>query len=174
MAKFAVAMLSIAGLYAGSASAAAEVSVTWQEPESYQDIRPSNQSRTSFREMVFKDMEAYIAELAETLPDGQKLSMTVTDLDLAGEVWPASFLGGVGGADIRLVKPLYIPRMHFSYTLTDATGKTLQSADVKLKDMAFMDRGSRINRRSENLTYEKAMIKDWFEKTLEQTAATPQ
>mgnify|MGYP001492863652 CR=1 FL=1 len=108
--------------------------------------------------------------------NGREKTVTATELgedDLVAVVVTAK-QGGVGGADIRLVKPLYIPRMHFSYTLSDASGATLQSADVKLKDMSFMDRGTRINRRSENLTYEKAMIRDWFEKTLEQTAATPQ
>ncbi|WP_018982839.1 DUF3016 domain-containing protein [Salinimonas chungwhensis] len=171
MAKFAIAILGLAGLFSGASGAAADVKVTWQEPESYQDIRPSNQSRSSFREMVFSDMEAFINELATALPDDQTFSITVTDMDLAGEVWPASFLGGVGAADVRLVKPLYIPRMQFSYALTDAQGDTLQSGDVKLKDMAFMNRGTRINRRTENLTYEKAMFRDWFEKTVEQTAA---
>tara|TARA_B100002003_G_C14064169_1_gene512173 strand:- start:336 stop:863 length:528 start_codon:yes stop_codon:yes gene_type:complete len=166
-----IATLLAAGLMYQPVMAAAEVKINWHEPDSYQDIRPSNQSRSSFRKMVFADLEQYMTKLAEDLPDGQTLSMTVTDLDLAGEVWPASLLGGMGGADIRLVKPVYIPRMSFSYTLKDASGSVLQNAEVKLKDMAFMDRGTRASRRAENLTYEKAMLKDWFEKALEQTAS---
>ena len=165
------ATLLAAGLLNQPAMAAADVEINWQEPDSYQDIRPSNQSRASFRKMVFSDLEQYMSKLAEDLPDGQTLLMTVTDLDLAGEVWPSSLLGGMGGSDIRLVKPVYIPRMSFSYTLKDAGGNVLQNADVKLKDMAFMDRGTRASRRAENLTYEKAMLRDWFEKTLEQTAS---
>lgn len=165
------ATLLAAGLINQPVMAAADVEINWQEPDSYQDIRPSNQSRASFRKMVFSDLEQYMSKLAEDLPDGQTLFMTVTDLDLAGEVWPSSLLGGMGGSDIRLVKPVYIPRMSFSYTLKDAGGSVLQNADVKLKDMAFMDRGTRASRRAENLTYEKAMLRDWFEKTLEQTAS---
>lgn len=165
------AVLALAtGLISGPASAA-QVSVTWQDPDSYRDIHPSNQSRQSFRKMIFADFEEYLTELAEQLPEDQVLKITVTDLDLAGEVWPSSFVGGMGGTDVRLVKPVYIPRISFSYTLTDGSGNTLQNAQVKLKDMAFMDRGVRTNRRYRNLSYEKAMIKDWFDKTLEQTAA---
>ncbi|QPG05259.1 DUF3016 domain-containing protein [Salinimonas marina] len=167
--SFAVLALT-SGLIGGPASAA-QVNVTWQDPDSYRDIQPSNQSRQSFRKMIFADFEKYFTKLAEQLPAEQVLTMTVTDLDLAGQVWPSSFLGGMGGTDVRLVKSVYIPRISFSYTLTDGAGNTLQDAQVKLKDMAFMDRGVRTNRRYRNLSYEKAMIKDWFDKTLEQTAA---
>lgn len=160
----------VAASLLSGAAAAAQVEVTWQDPDSYQDIRPSNQSRVSFRKMVFADLEEYLAKLAEALPENQTLSLTVTDLDLAGQVWPSSFLGGSGGTDIRLVKSVYIPRMTFSYALNDDGGNTLQSAQVKLKDMSFMDRG-RVNRNFENLSYEKAMLKDWFDKTMQQTAA---
>lgn len=174
MVKYSCLLMGLLGLCSVPVQAAAEVKITWQDPDSYRDIQPSNQSRISFRNRVFADIEEFLGELAEDLPDGQVLSLTVTDMDLAGEVWPASFFGGMGGTDIRLVKPLYIPRMQFSYTLQGADGATLQSADVKLKDMAFMDRATRLRSRYQNLSYEKTMLKDWFEKTIEQTAATYQ
>ncbi|WP_218352308.1 DUF3016 domain-containing protein [Alteromonas lipotrueiana] len=170
MYKFVAVLALASGLINGPANAA-QVEVTWQDPDTYQDIHPSNQSRQSFRKMIFSDFEEYFGKLAEDLPEDQTLSLTITDLDLAGQVWPSSFVGGIGGTDIRLVKSVYIPRINFVYTLTDASGNTLQSAEVKLKDMGFMDRGVRTNRRYSNLSYEKAMFKDWFDKTLEQTAA---
>ena len=143
--------------------AKAEVEITWENPEKYRDVRPTNESRKRFRENTFKKLDTYIADLAEQLPDGQKLQLTVTNLDLAGQVWPASFVGlGHGASDVRLIKSIDIPRMEFSYKLLDKTGQVVQEAVVKLKDMSFQNRHNQFFG-SESLRYEKNMLKDWFE-----------
>ncbi|MFT5675278.1 MAG: hypothetical protein ACI808_001208 [Paraglaciecola sp.] len=143
-------------------SAKAEVEITWQNPEKFRDVKPANDSRKRFRERTFKKLDEYFVELAERLPDGQKLLITVDDLDLAGQVWPASFVGlGHGSSDVRLIKSIDIPRMSFQYKLEDMSGEVLQEAEVKLKDMSFQDRHNPFFR-SENLRYEKNMLRDWF------------
>lgn len=153
---------------------AAEVSVTWQDPDSYRDIDPANQSRSAFRKSVFTQFEAYFAELAEDLPDDAKWDITVTNVDLAGQVWPASFVGvGSAAGDVRMVKRVDIPRIAFSYTLKDASGTVLKSADVSLKDMAFMERVS-ARSGNDNLRYERYMLKDWFEEELGDSQLTSQ
>ena len=144
---------------------AAQVEITWEDPESYADVKPSNESRVRFRERTFKNIEEYFAELAEKLPDDQTLSITVTDLDLAGQVWPSQFVGlGNSTGDVRLIKQIDIPRMKFSYTLSDSSGNVIQSDDVNIKDMGFMD-SITVHRNHEGLVYEKAMIKDWYDDT---------
>ena len=149
-------------LFAAQAGAAATVEVTWENPKDYTDVKPSNESRKHFRNRVFKRLDEHFAKLAEKLPDGQMLQIKVTDLDLAGQVWPASFVGfGSGGSDVRLIKRIDIPRMEFSYKLLGADKQVIQEADVKIKDMAFQDR-LRSGFRDEPLRYEKHMIKDWF------------
>ncbi|MDP5032030.1 MAG: DUF3016 domain-containing protein [Paraglaciecola sp.] len=141
----------------------AEVEVNWQNPESYRDVRPTGESRKRFREHTFAELQDYIVKLAEQLPQGQKLTLNVTNLDLAGQVWPASFVGlGHSTNDVRVVKNIDIPRMSFSYTLTNKAGEIVQQAEVDLKDMAFMDRANRFFD-SENLRYEKNMLKSWFD-----------
>ncbi|MFT4939111.1 MAG: hypothetical protein ACI88A_002144 [Paraglaciecola sp.] len=143
-------------------AAKAEVEITWQNPEEFRDVKPSNDSRIRFREKTFKELDEYLLELAERLPDGQKLLITVDDLDLAGQVWPASFVGlGTGGSDVRLIKSIDIPRMSFQYKLLDESGKVVQEAEVKLKDMSFQDRHNPFFA-SESLRYEKNMLRDWF------------
>ena len=143
--------------------AKADVEITWENPKEFRDVKPTLQSRTKFREQSFSKLEEFITELAEDLPDGQKLTMTVTNLDLAGEVWPSSFVGmGNAGGEVRVVKQIDIPRMTFSYSLIDTKGKVLHSADeVNLKDMSFMDH-STIRFKNDSLKYEKKMIEDWF------------
>jgi hypothetical protein len=156
-------ILGALSLLSQTAYSKAEVEINWQNPEKYRDVQPTMQGRKSFREQTFADLQEYIEKLAENLPDGQKLLMTVKNLDLAGQVWPASFVGlGNSSSDVRVVKSIDIPRMRFDYQLLDKTGQVLRQAEVDLKDMAFMDRSNRLFS-SENLRYEKNMLKSWFE-----------
>ena len=152
---------------------AAEVKVTWEKAEKYTDVRPANESRKRFRERTLASLEEHIVELASELPDSQTLSMTVTNVDLAGQVWPSQFVGfGVGAAnDVRIIQRVDIPRMTFSYTLSDENGAIISSADeVQLKDMNFMESNIRQSR-SDSLRYEKLMLEDWFDDTFAQSVA---
>ncbi len=149
-------------LSASQSVAKADVEIVWENPKDYTDVRPTTESRVKFRESTFKKLEEYVNKLAEDLPDGQTLSMKVTNLDLAGQVWPASFVGfGNGGTDVRLVKGIDIPRMEFSYTLKEADGSIAQENEVKIKDMNFQHRHNPFFR-SEPLRYEKNMLRKWF------------
>lgn len=139
------------------------VSVTWINPKKFTDIKATNEVRTRFRNRTMKKLHKYMDELAQDLPEGQMLKFNVTDLDLAGRVWPGHFVGFDSASDVRIVKQIEIPRMNFSYELVDATGFVVKSGEKNLKDMAFLDRINGI-RRSDSLRHEKTMIKRWFKK----------
>src|SRR5690606_26810573 len=68
------------------AAQAGEVSVQWQQPEKFTDIRPVNDTRKAYRERILRKFDSFFAELADRLPEGYKWEVTVTDLDLAGDV----------------------------------------------------------------------------------------
>lgn len=141
----------------------AEVEINWEKPEKYRDVKSTAIPRSKFREQTFAQLQTYLEKLAERLPSDQKLLLNVTNLDLAGQVWPASFVGlGISGSDIRVVKSIDIPRMTFTYKLEKNSGELVQEGDVELKDMSFMDRPNRFFS-SESLRYEKNMLKNWFE-----------
>ena len=74
-------------------TAQSKVEIKWDKPEKFRDVRASNESRKRFRDSTFERIDEYMNELALTLPDNKKLLMKVTDLDLAGQVLPASFIG---------------------------------------------------------------------------------
>ncbi len=144
-----------------------EVEIEWVKPEKYRDVRSSNESRKRFRENTFEHINEYMNKLALALPDNNKLLIKVSDLDLAGRVLPASFIGlGTGGADVRVVKSIDIPRINFSYQLLDSSGQVLQEAEVELKDMSFLDHSNR-SFKSDSLRYEKSMLQRWFKKEFE-------
>jgi len=165
-----IALSTMAILIAGlsqPALAKAGVKVKWQNPDKYTDVRAANESRIRYRERVFHQLDEYWQKLADKLPDGQTLNVTVTNLDLAGQVWPGTFIGLDTTSDVRLIKRIDIPRIKFSYTLTDANGKVLKQADEDIKDMAFQDRTNTFFH-DDPLRYEKNMIRDWFEDTFKE------
>jgi hypothetical protein len=149
----------ITALAAVGTACAGQAKVTWQDPDSYTDIREGNDLRVSFRQTLFSDFELVFADLAKQLPDGYVFDVTVIDVDLAGEVNPMHF--GLW-QDIRVIKPLYWPRMSFDYKLTDGTGQMLVSGHEDIKDMTFFDRGFHF--RLTRFSFEERMLRDWFRK----------
>lgn len=141
------------------------IKVEWKDAEKFRDVRPANESRKRFRESVLKQLEEHIVAKGNELPEGQLLEITVSDLDLAGQVWPSGFVGiGNAGGDVRLIKDVDIPRMELSYLLKDQGGQVLKSETVKIKDMSFMQNSS-LRYRNDRLRYEKKMFDDWFRRT---------
>lgn len=146
------------------------VQITWKDPKSFTDVRPSNESRKRFREKTFELLEEHLEKLSSKLPEGQSLTMTVTDLDLAGRVWPGTFIGMDSAGDVRLIKRVDIPRMSFSYKLLDANGDVVKEGEESIKDMGFQERIHRYFK-SDRLRYEKTMIADWFNDTFPELIA---
>lgn len=156
-----VALFASPVVFSSDEVQADKVAVVWESPEDYSDVRPVNQSRKRFLEQTLNRLEEHFAELGGQFPDRYQWNLTVTNLDLAGEVWPSSFVGlGQSGNDVRVIKDIDIPRITFSYQLTDA-GQVVKEADVELKDMGFMQRSLR-GFDSEPLRYEKRMLDEWF------------
>jgi hypothetical protein len=172
MNKLAVVLLSsVAILMSTQVFSQAKVDITWKDVDEYTDVRPTNESRTRFKERIFKQLNEYLVELANRLPEGQTLQITVNNLDLAGQVWPASFVGfGSGANDVRLIKSIDIPRIAFSFELLGSDGSVLQQGEQSLKDMSFQDRHNPFFS-SENLRYEKNMLRMWFNEQFPQEVA---
>lgn len=154
-----VSVLSVAAFALGAAQTnAAEVKVDWHEPGKYRDVKEANGSDSRFKKRVFKEFEEHFTELAADLPADQTLSLKVTNVDLAGDI---RFRGA---QEYRLVKDLYIPRMSFSYQLTDKQGQSIKQDKVEVKDMSFLSRSMPKHKRG-LINYEKRMLTEWFEET---------
>lgn len=136
---------------------AAEAKVQWQDFKTYRDVTPANQTRKSFHQHVAKSLEKHIAKQAKKLPKDQTLKLTVTDVDLAGDV-------DFGMQEVRVVKSIFYPRIKFDYQVLDKQGNPLSQGKADLKDMRFLDRiGST---RSESFKHEKRLITDWIDDEL--------
>lgn len=143
------------------------VHILWKSPKKYRDVRPSNQSPSSFREHVFNEFDEKLESLANDLPQGFILSLEVTNVDLAGNVsfgGLSSSIGGnfgTGAGDIRVIERAFIPSMKFRYRILDENGNEVFSADEKIKDTSFLQTSLR-RERERPFVYEKRMLERWY------------
>ena len=139
---------------------AADVNVTWTNPDKYRDIHAGNGSKSHFRKSMFKDLEKHIAKLAEGLPANQTLVIEVTDIDLAGDV----HFGGV--RQLRIVKDIYYPRFEFEFKLLAADDTVILTKKENIKDMGFMS-NTHMKYRNKSLGFEKQLLDEWFKDAFE-------
>ncbi|WP_423185520.1 DUF3016 domain-containing protein [Alishewanella sp. d11] len=142
---------------------AAEVTVNFEHPEKYTDIKPTNDSKSRYQERVLKAFEGFFTDYAAKVPEGYTWQVTVTDIDLAGDV---DYFAGATGQPLRIVKDLYSPAIRFTHSLKDSSGKEVLAGEERLRDMGFMHSVSKVSSRNE-FEYEKNMLDEWFTKTIQ-------
>lgn len=139
---------------------AATVKVDWQDPDNYTDVRAPDTAPEKYRQHAFTQLDETFATLAAKLPDGQTLSIQVTDLNLAGVVEFSHTI------NTRVVRRTDFPSIHFSYQLLDADSSLVKSGNEELKE-TFFRRDLKDNRRlSTSFMWEKEMIEKWFNEAL--------
>jgi hypothetical protein len=141
-------------LSATAAQAAGQVSVRFVEAEKFTDIGWS----TSDREANLKTIERHLQALGQRhLADGQTLQLEITDVDLAGAVWPMRRSGN----EVRVLRGAADwPTVTLRYVLA-AGGQPLKSGEARVADMNYTfhlpSYGS-----GEPLRHEKQMLDAWF------------
>jgi len=142
--------------------APARTEVVFEKPETFTDVKDGDFGTDKGRDSILAEIKTFIVDRADkALPAGQKLVVTFTDIDLAGEYEPWR---GPQFSDVRIVKSIYAPRFKFSYKVTDATGKTVKEGNEDIRDLAF-DMRLTIDRQ-DPLRFEKDILKDWIGSTL--------
>jgi hypothetical protein len=145
-----------------AAVAPARTEVTFSHPENFTDVKDSYIPTDSGRDEILGRLRDYIvAQAAPLLPAGSTLSMTFTDVDLAGDYEP--WHGGQL-ADIRIVKSIYPPAFKFTYSVTAADGRVLAHGDQSIRDLGFDLRP--VFDSSDSLHFEKAFLGDWIHSNL--------
>jgi hypothetical protein len=139
-------------------TAAPKAQVVFASPEKYSDIRDGFTSTEMGEKAVLDQIRDYVVKRAnEVLPAGQTLTVTFTDIDLAGDFEPWR---GAQAMDIRIVKDVYPPRMDLEFKLTGADGAVIKEGKRQLRDLAFL---GKINlNREDPLRHEKNLLDDWF------------
>ncbi|HAW94489.1 MULTISPECIES: DUF3016 domain-containing protein [unclassified Arsukibacterium] len=141
----------------------AELALSWQAPEKFTDVRTANDSRSRFLERVQRNFEQVFQEMADKLPKGYSWQITVTDVDLAGEV---DYFATNTGQAIRVIKEVNSPAIRFNHLLRDQYGEEVVSGEERLRDMSFMT-GMTPRSHAPEFAFEKAMLQDWFKTELQ-------
>jgi hypothetical protein len=91
----------------------------------------------------------------------ENLELRVLDVDLAGreEWWHGH------SYDLRVMRDITWPRIEVEYVWSDAAGALLGQGRERITDMNYLSRSTYVRfRSSDRLPYEKAMLRDWFER----------
>lgn len=136
----------------------ARAEVNFFEPQKFTDVKDSQMG--DFERTTYLDsIRDHLLEQAKYyVPEGHKLSVTFTDIDMAGDFEPWR---GPRFDDIRIVKDIYPPRVSLAFRLTDAEGNVVKEGKRELRDLAFM---MKINMsfRDDPVRHEKGLLDDWL------------
>ena len=161
----AIAPLLLIGLQAAPAAAsktrtptASRAEVTFVNPEKFTDAADGERGSDWGRDGNLEALKEHIERRASVyIPEGQKLKVKITDVDLAGEIEPWR---SPNFRDVRIVKDIYFPRIELTFQLVDATGAVIKEGTRRLSDMAFL---TTIHLdRSDPLVYDKGLLDDWM------------
>lgn len=142
-------------------AAARRVQVIYVHPEKFVDLKDAYYPRDAARQAYLDELERHIRRRAGTrVPDGQQLTVRVSQIDMAGSFEP--WRGHAG--HVRIVRDVYPPRIDLDFVLSAANGKVVKSGARKLRDLSFLGRPGLYG--TDALRYEKALVDDWLESEL--------
>ena len=151
-------MAAVVGVRAADAKVAPRAAVTFVDPDKFTDAADGYRGSDYGRDANLSELKTHIERKANSyVPEGQRLEVTITDVDLAGEIepWRSPQM-----QDVRIVKEIYTPRIDLSFKLLDASGAVVKEGKRQLRDMNYM---MNINpNRNDSRVYEKALLDDWF------------
>ena len=148
-----------AGLHAATESAVgSQVQVNFFEPEKFRDVGRTHMASDRDRDGDLAVIQKHLIKQARHyLPEGYRLEVTFTDVDMAGEFEPWR---GPQWSDVRIVKDIYAPRMELTFRVTDPDGNVVNEGKRVLRDSAFLMKLS-IDR-SDAYRHEKELLNDWL------------
>jgi hypothetical protein len=125
------------------------VSVQWEDPAQFSEIRYSHNPSESRRGHWVEQLARYLREQAQArLPVGERLEVVITDINLQ---------------DTRIIRELYPPRIELRFRRLDAAGGVIAEGERKLTNGAFLHT-SRPD--SDALRYEEDLIDTWVRREL--------
>ena len=154
----AIAFLLLSGCAATAPhdESVSRVSVSFVEPEKFIDSRRGELAPTSAG--VLRELETFLIETGgRYLPASTKLSIRVTDIDLAGDF---ELFRGPQADQVRITKGLYPPRIMLEFEVIDGTAAVVRSGKRELTDLNYQLRN--VYPREDYLRYEKDILRDWL------------
>ena len=163
--KYARCLTVIAMLTGALTLGAATVEIEFQNPENYSDMEDNGFYSERLFERFSENFTAFVKkEAGKYLPEGATLSMTVKDVDLAGEF---EYWRGPDFNDVRIIKEIYPPRLKFDFKVTGPDDKVVKEGMAQITDLTYLWNLSNPARRYETFYYEQELIEDWLRRELD-------
>ena len=138
------------------------VQVDWTDPAQFSDIRFSNNRWEAQQGSWVAELARHLQQqAARRLPAGQRMEVTITDIQRAGRYEPWM---GINYGHVRVMRDIYPPRMTLNVRITGADGQVLAEGERKLSDMSYLQNSTPVD--TDNLRFEKRMIDDWLRREL--------
>jgi hypothetical protein len=150
----------LAALLPSIACAQPPVEVRFGDLSKFTDLRVSISTTDRDRAGLAEELKLHIERYAPPrLPQGARLAVTITDVDMAGEYPPIT---GSMSHDIRVIKDVYPPRIDLDFQLLRADGSVEREGHRNLRDAGFMWSTSQMTR--DRLAYEKSLLDSWLQR----------
>lgn len=147
-----------AALVLGASTASAEVTVNYVNTEQFADLPSTDWERKK----VLEGIAEYIKKLGADLPAGVDMTVNIYNVDLAGREYPGSRASG----DMRVLEGKSDwPLIELQYALL-TNGQVIDSGTARIADVSYLNRMMKRSQETDNLRYEKRMLKNWFEKEI--------
>jgi hypothetical protein len=144
------------------------VDVQWTDPAQFSEIRDSSNRWEARRGDWVQALAKYLRKRASgRLPAGERLEVTFTDIERAGDFEPWH---GARGDSIRYMRDIYPPRISLDFRRVGADGSVIEQGSRKLSDLGYLQRATRPTD-SDPLRYEKQLIDDWLREEFGKPAA---
>ena len=134
------------------------ISVQWTDPGEFSDLKFSGNRWEAKRGNWVVTLAEHLRKSAgKRLPEGERMEVTITDIDRAGHYEPWH---GVRMQDVRILRDIYPPSMSLTFKRYDANGQLVAEGERKLRDLSYLSNGVAFPN-SDTLRYEKRLIDDW-------------
>jgi hypothetical protein len=153
-----IALALVAGCAAAAPvdGSASRISVVFIEPEKFIDARRAALEPTF--PAILRELESFLIDTAARyVPADMKLSIQVTNIDLAGDF---ELFRGPQADRVRINKGIYPPRIALQFRLADGGDKTIKQGERSLTDLNYQQRAA--YPKEDNLRYEKELLRDWL------------
>ncbi len=137
---------------------AGPVAVQWTDPGEFTDLKFSGNRWEARRgNWVVTLAEHLRKSVGKQLPEGERMEVTITDIDRAGHYEPWH---GMRMQDVRILRDVYPPSMSLTFKRYDANGELVAEGERKLRDLNYLH-GAPSFPSSDSLRHEKRLIDDW-------------
>jgi len=155
LASLALAAGVAAPLGAAPVATSDNVTVAFQNPDEFTDVHENGSMTTS--SYYLDQLKACLqTTAAPRLAAGQRLAITVTDIDLAGD----NVLQR-NPDHIRIMKDIYAPRVELAFRLVDGDGKVLKEGKRTLTDSNYLQNLRLPGAGNDPLYFDKELLKRW-------------